>query len=319
METRANYALIGALVIAAALLTAAFVLWFGQAEFRRDYKNYDIVFDGPVSLEQGAAVRYIGIKVGEVEDIRIDRADPSKVRARIRVSREAPIRQDSTATIQLAGITGITFVQISAGSGPMLEPRPGEPVPVIPSERTLVDQIVAGGAQALGRANLTFDRINSTVLTDENLVSLSATIRNVEILTERLAADDGLIVQAGTTLDDLSRASRAFEDASRDLAQFSRSADLAVTDAGANLTRVASDMSEIADSARETLASSSAAMQSAAEIIDGPARLTFENANAVSQDLRILINRLDRMAREIERNPQGFVVGEPLPYEERRR
>jgi phospholipid/cholesterol/gamma-HCH transport system substrate-binding protein len=319
METRANYALIGALVIAAALLTAAFVLWFGQAEFRRDFKNYDIVFDGPVSLEQGAAVRYIGIKVGEVQEIRIDRADPSKVRARIRVSREAPIRRDSTATIQLAGITGITFVQISAGTGPVLEPRPGEPVPVIQSERTLVDQIVAGGAQALGRANLTFDRINSTVLTDENLAALSATIRNVEKLTEQLAADDGLIVQAGTTLEDLSRATRAFEEASRDLARFSRSADAAVIDAGASLNRVASDMSEIADSARETLTASTAAMQSAAEIIDGPARLTFENANDVSQDLRLLINRLDRMAREIERNPQGFVVGEPLPYEDRRR
>ena len=37
------------------------------------------------------------------------------------------------------------------------------------------------------------------------------------------------------------------------------------------------------------------------------------------QDLRVLINRIDRTVREIERNPQGFVVGEPLPYEEKKR
>jgi phospholipid/cholesterol/gamma-HCH transport system substrate-binding protein len=33
----------------------------------------------------------------------------------------------------------------------------------------------------------------------------------------------------------------------------------------------------------------------------------------------VLINRLDRTVREIERNPQGFIVGEPLPYEEKKR
>ena len=167
METRANYALIGALVIVATAFIAGFVLWLGQSEFQRDYKAYDIVFEGPVSLEEGAAVRYIGVKVGEVARVRIDKADPSKVRAHVRVSRETPIKVDSTASIQLAGITGITFVQISAGTGKALEARAGQPVPLIRSERTLVDQIVAGGAQALGRANLTFDGINR-ILTDEN-------------------------------------------------------------------------------------------------------------------------------------------------------
>ena len=88
METRANYAVIGAFVIVATLAVAAFVLWLGQSQFQRDYKAYDIVFEGPVSLEDGSAVRYIGIKVGEVSTVRIDRADPSKVRARILVKRD---------------------------------------------------------------------------------------------------------------------------------------------------------------------------------------------------------------------------------------
>ncbi|OYW86322.1 MAG: hypothetical protein B7Z22_06830, partial [Hyphomonas sp. 32-62-5] len=205
METRANYALIGGLVILAAALVAGFVLWLGQSEFSRDYKAYDIVFEGPVSLEEGAAVRYIGIKVGEVATVRVDRGDPSKVRARVRVSRDTPVREDSSASIQLAGITGTTFIQISAGTGRPLEARPGEPVPVIKSERTLVDQIVAGGAQALGRANLTFDNVNK-ILTDENIVSVNATLKNLEIATAKLAGDDGLIDKASVTLDKVSGA-----------------------------------------------------------------------------------------------------------------
>ena len=318
METRANYALIGVLVIIATALVAGFVLWLGQSEFQRDYKAYDIVFEGPVSLESGAAVRYIGVKVGEVASVRIDKADPSKVRAHIRVSRETPIRVDSTASIQLAGITGITFVQIAAGTGAPLEGKPGQPVPVIKSERTLVDQIVAGGAQALGRANLTFDGINR-VLTDENIVSMSNTIRNIETITAKLAADEGLIAEASATLQDVSSASRAFEDASRELETVGKSANTTIVDAGADIKTLVTDVRRVAASAQSTLEESQRAAAAVTALMEGPAVETLENTAAASQDLRVLINRLDRTVREIERNPQGFVVGEPVPYEEKRR
>ena len=318
METLANYALIGGLVLVAAAIIAGFVLWLGQSEFQRDYKAYDIVFEGPVSLEQGAAVRYIGVKVGEVATVRIDKADPSKVRAHIRVSRETPINEDSTASIQLAGITGATFVQLSAGTGKPLEAKPGQPVPVIKSERTLVDQIVAGGAQALGRANITFDGINK-ILTDENIASVSTSIKNLETITTRLASDDGLISEASATLKDVSAASNAFEVASIDLQGFGKAAETSVTGAGADLKTLVADFRTVATAATGTLEESQRAIAAATAVMEGPAAATFENTTAASQDLRVLINRLDRAVREIERNPQGFIVGEPLPYEERRK
>jgi phospholipid/cholesterol/gamma-HCH transport system substrate-binding protein len=318
METRANYALIGALVLIATALLAGFVLWLGQSEFQRDYKAYDIVFEGPVSLEEGAAVRYIGVKVGEVASVRIDKADPSKVRAHIRVSRETPIRVDSTASIQLAGITGITFVQLTAGTGAPLEGKPGQPVPIIRSERTLVDQIVAGGAQALGRANMTFDGINR-ILTDENIASMSTSIRNLETITTKLAADDGLIGEASATLKDVSAASLAFEEASLELSAAGKTANTSLTEVGTDLKTLVSDFRTVAKAATGTLEESQRAVAAATAIIEGPAATTFENTTAASQDLRVLINRIDRAVREIERNPQGFVVGEPLPYEEKRR
>lgn len=317
METRANYALIGGLVILAAFLVAGFVLWLGQSEFQRDYKAYDIVFEGPVSLEEGAAVRYIGIKVGEVATVRVDRADPSKVRARIRVSREAPIREDSSASIQLAGITGTTFIQISAGTGQLLEARPGEPVPVIRSERTLVDQIVAGGAQALGRANLTFDRVNM-ILTDENIASVSATLKNLEIASGKLAAEDGLIERATAAAADVSRAAVAIQSASAEFEEFGNSANVSLASAANDLETLVSDLRTVARSASGTLDRSSEAVAAATAIIEGPASETFQNAGLASKELRILLNRFDRILREIESNPQSLLVGEAVPYEESR-
>lgn len=317
METRANYALIGGLVILAAALVAGFVLWLGQSEFSRDYKAYDIVFDGPVSLEEGAAVRYIGIKVGEVATVRVDRSDSSKVRARVRVSRETPVREDSSASIQLAGITGTTFVQITAGTGRPLEARAGEPVPVIRSERTLVDQIVAGGAQALGRANLTFDNINK-MLTDENIASVNATLKNIEIATAKLAAEDGLIDKATAAVDDVSRAAVAFEKASAEFEEFGASADTNLAAAAEDLKILVADLRTVAKSASGTLDRSAEAVAAATAIIEGPANETFQNAGVASKELRIMLSRFDRFLRELESNPQSLLVGEAVPYEEKR-
>lgn len=317
METRANYALIGGLVILAAALVAGFVLWLGQSEFSRDYKAYDIVFDGPVSLEEGAAVRYIGIKVGEVATVRVDRGDSSKVRARVRVSRETPVREDSSASIQLAGITGTTFIQITAGTGRPLEARAGEPVPVIRSERTLVDQIVAGGAQALGRANLTFDNINK-MLTDENIASVNATLKNIEIATAKLAAEDGLIDKATAAVDNVSRAAVAFEKASVEFQEFGDSADTNLAAAAEDLKILVADLRTVAKSASGTLDRSAEAVAAATAIIEGPATETFQNAGVASKELRIMLSRFDRFLRELESNPQSLLVGEAVPYEEKR-
>lgn len=317
METRANYALIGGLVILAAALVAGFVLWLGQSEFSRDYEAYDIVFEGPVSLEEGAAVRYIGIKVGEVATVRIDRADSSKVRARIRVSRDTPVREDSSASIQLAGITGTTFIQISAGTGRALEARPGEPVPVIRSERTLVDQIVAGGAQAMSNANRTFDNINK-MLTDENIASVSATLKNIEMASASLAGEDGLIERATAAAEDVSRAAVAFEKASVEFQEFGDSADTSLAAAAEDLRILVADLRTVAQSASGTLDRSAEAVAAATSVIEGPATETFQNAGLATKELRIMLNRFDRFLRELETNPQSLLVGEAVPYEEKR-
>jgi phospholipid/cholesterol/gamma-HCH transport system substrate-binding protein len=314
METRANYALIGAFVLIAAFAVAGFVMWLGQSQFRQDFKAYDIVFDGPVSLEEGAGVRYIGIKVGEVSTVRIDRADTSKVRARIRIDRETPIRTDSTASIQLAGITGITFVQITAGTGKSLEARPGEPVPVIRAEKTQLDQLFAGGAQVLGKANRSIEKVN-LLLTDENIDSVTAIIKNLETISGALAARDGLVTQASTTLKDVSDASTRFEAASASLEKFGNTADVRIAGFADQMDGLVGDVRDVTKSAGYTITQSKRAVSAAADAIEGPATAAIQDARLASQDLRLLINRLDRIAREIEQNPQSFVTGDPAPYE----
>ena len=147
----------------------------------------------------------------------------------------------------------------------------------------------------------------------------SITIKNIESVSEQLSAGDGILGQASSTLTDVSNASIAFEIASRDLQAFGATADEKIAAFGDDMSLLIGDMREVAIASKATADESRRAVTAAADAIEGPATQTLSEARMASQDLRVLITRLDRMAREIEQNPQGFVVGDAVPYEEKRK
>lgn len=320
METRANYALIGAFVLMAAAAVIGFALWLGSSQFNRDYSVYDVIFPGPVTLEEGASVRYIGIKVGEVETVRIDRRDASMVRARLRVDRSTPVKTDSTAIIDFAGITGVTFIQINAGSddaGPLL-PAPYEDVPVIEAGETPLAALFNGGAEIVGQAGMTIDQL-STLLTDDNIVAMGEILGNVRDITSALSEDDkALIAQAIETLASLERAGDNLAVASTDMTTVAKSVDLELSSLNTELKALVSELSNATGDASDMLTESRKAVEAATLLVEGGASDTVQQTSLAAQELRVLISRIDRLTRELEQNPQGLVVGDPLPYEERR-
>ena len=90
METKANYVHAWALRPSiGALLIMMFALWLANSELEpRRIIEYDVVFSDPVrGLAEGGEVRFNGIKVGEVESLRIDpEQHQSRHRARCKVS-----------------------------------------------------------------------------------------------------------------------------------------------------------------------------------------------------------------------------------------
>src|SRR5437763_10743570 len=116
MERNANYALVG---LASTLLLVAllvFAVWLAGIR-GENYDYYDVVFQGPVrGLSQGGEVHFNGIKVGEVSKIFLDKKDPTKVVARAKVTSDVPIRVDSYGTLEPQGITGVNYIQITAGT-----------------------------------------------------------------------------------------------------------------------------------------------------------------------------------------------------------
>ena len=98
METKANYVLIGAFTLATAVFLLLFGLWAAKYSSDRDWQLYQVVFTEPVTgLTEGSSVQYNGIAVGTVERLDLDRNDPRRVIARLKVKASTPVKVDTRA------------------------------------------------------------------------------------------------------------------------------------------------------------------------------------------------------------------------------
>ena len=177
MERNANYALVGFISLGLFVGLVVFVVWLARISFSDTYSTYQVVFMGPISgLSDGGEVHFNGIKVGEVSKIGLDKTDPRKVVAVVRVTSDVPIRTDSYATLEPLGITGVTYIQITAGTAGkklLKNVTPAGQVPIIGSRASALSGLLEGGGTVLNAAVDTLNRVNR-VLSDDNIKSITA-------------------------------------------------------------------------------------------------------------------------------------------------
>ncbi len=190
METKANYLAVGAFVLLVIAGLFGFVLWLGKGEIDREVDRYVVYFRGSVSgLTDSSTVRYRGVPVGSVSDIRIDPDNSEQVRVMIEVKRDTPVKEDSVASLELQGITGLVNVQLGGGAAdsPRLEPKPGEELAVIAAAPSKLEALFEDLPQALARFTYMVERA-TFLLSDDNLAAISDTLSNFNALTGTLAA-----------------------------------------------------------------------------------------------------------------------------------
>lgn len=193
METRADYVIVGSFVLALLVCLVVAVLWFARVQFNEQSTHYDVYFSGSVSgLIHGSTVRYNGIPIGRVSDIALDPQDPRRVRVTIEVGANTVIRDDAVASLEVAGLTGGAFIEISGGSpeAPPLERTGSERYPVIASRPSGLQQVVASVPEALQRLIDLSDRL-SAVLDDRNRAAIAETLDNMRRVTAAAASHSG--------------------------------------------------------------------------------------------------------------------------------
>jgi phospholipid/cholesterol/gamma-HCH transport system substrate-binding protein len=188
MENRANTALIGAFTLLVLALAFGFIYWMARADGRTETARMRVVFTGPVSgLSAGSPVLFNGIRVGEVQRLAIDRQDPRRVIADLRVDATTPVKTDTSASVGFQGLTGVAYVELIGGSpeapGAWAEAEGG--VAVLMAERSAVQDLMSGARQLMGRADETLSAIRGLVR--DNSEAVNRSIANLETFTSALS------------------------------------------------------------------------------------------------------------------------------------
>lgn len=304
METRAHHLLIGAFMLVFIAGLFAFVIWLAQVEVDQQYKQYRVFFEGSVAgLNEGSAVRLNGIPVGTVLDISIPRDDPSKVAVLIRIESDVPIREGSTARLELQGFTGLAFLQVSGGQGDNeIAAREGEDLPEIPSERSPIQQVFEEAPNLINEAILAVANFKELMNAD-NREAFGNLLRNLETLTGAAAESSDDIRRAMAELDDTLSAIRGAAESwettaqttGRVVDQETRRAMTLLGEAAAALEAAAGEIEGLTSDVRPG--------------VDRFSNRALPEAERLLRDLRQLSDRLSRLAETLEDRPGEAIFG----------
>jgi phospholipid/cholesterol/gamma-HCH transport system substrate-binding protein len=216
METKANYVAVGAFVLTCMLGLVITLLWLSGLQYSQEFSYFQANFTGPVSgLGKGTTVRYNGIDVGRVEEVKFDPNDPQVVIATLQVQPKLGIRVDSVISIESEGLTGGSYVEITGGkkNAALLVPQEGQKYPVIKSSPSMLQKLAKGAPQLLEKLNEAADRLNR-VLSADNQKAFARILANLDRTTSMLAdrSDD-----LNSTLVNLSATSKTLPGTVADL------------------------------------------------------------------------------------------------------
>jgi phospholipid/cholesterol/gamma-HCH transport system substrate-binding protein len=304
MERNANYALVGLISSILFVGLLVFVVWLAGNGLSRKLDKYNIIFQGPVrGLSQGAEVHFNGIKVGDVSRIYLDPKNATLVVAEAKVTSDVPIRSDSFATLEPQGITGVNYIQISAGTPSkhlLKDITPEGQIPIIPTKRDALSDLLAGGGYVIQRAVETLDRVNR-VLSDENIKTFSATLTDVESVTAELKKRKAIIDDAQKTLQDA-------DQAVAQIRTLAKSSDTLVNGDGkraiSKLADAATEIQGTAKDLRETIAK-----------LKGPtvdfATTSLPQLTTALISLQRATEHVDQAITELQNNPRGILTKAP--------
>ena len=314
MEIRASYLTVGAVVLALIAALAAFSVWLVRADVDRDMARYEIAFSGSVSgLPPGGQVLYRGIPVGRVAEIRIDPDDVESVLVAVDIDRGTPIKEDTIATLEFQGLTGIAYVQLRGGTqaSARLDPD-AEPTPRIASRPSAVERLFESSPELLARAVALVDRL-SLLLTDENLEAVAGTLRNVETVTATVAARsdsiDTALGGAAAMTGAVQQTSEEVRSLASDLRQLAGRVDSQVEGVSGDLIATLAELQGAAASLTGAAGQLEQVLGQLEEPIDDFAATGLYEFTQLVGETRLLVAALSRITKEFERDPAGFLIG----------
>ena len=315
MERKAHYALIGTFVLVSLTALLAFTAWLSDAQFDKKYDNYEISFRGGVQgLSEGTEVRFNGLKVGDITELRIDPNDNNSVIVDIQVESNTPVDFESIGRMEPLGLTGLNYIQIIPG-GPnsrLIKNSKDKDPFRLKGEASRIDLLLGSGGTVMESSQAALARINA-VMTPEAIMDFHEILNNLKVITNNF-------VDLKVDPEIFNRTMQSIEQASSDVSLAADAVDLAAKDFDVlieNDVRTVLDRSKISmEKLDKTLVAIEALSKNSNQLItdgrDAINRLSNSGLTDLEEtidSIRRAVLGLESILINFEQNPAAFIVG----------
>jgi len=300
METRASYVVVGAFALLIVTGSLLFVLWAAK-NAKGDLRTCEVIFNQSVSgLSVGSSVLLEGVRIGQVSAIKFSADTPGRVIVYVLVSADAPIRQNSQATLEPQGVTGVSAVAISSGSvdSPMLAGVQGV-IARIPSRPSRLQEIMNSVPSIMASLDNMVSRAND-LISPENSEAFGKLLSSVTEIAETLAQHK----------ESISKGFAGFGDAGESFAASGKRLDALIASANTLVDKDFRNAAQSIDRAATRIDDTMTIMEPGLKRFS---RDSLEELNRVLEEARRLMVYLSSLVQKFEGDPRRFLLGNPVP------
>ena len=284
MNSKVNYTLVGTFVLLLGLAFVVIVVWLSTGLSTKHYNYYYVVTSESVSgLSVQSPVKYNGLQVGYVANIALNDRDPSQVKLLLAVDSSVPIHENTTAQIEVQGLTGVGFMGLRGGT-------PDSPLLVV-KNKTEKYPTIATRPSLFTRLDVTLSLLSTKLneiasamqsITDKpNQIALHNSLMNIATITQSVANNTQHLNHTLSNLDLITQ----------NAMQASKTLPLVVDDAKISFQQISRTMQQ----GQKTLANIS-------NNVTPQLQITLQNIANLTQ-------KLSNFSSELEQNPAILIHG----------
>lgn len=314
MEPKVNYILVGSFVAFLGTAVLVGIMWLGKTDYRGSYDRYEThMRESVAGLSVDSTVKYRGVDVGRVKAIALNPNNPEEVLLTMDIVRGTPIKTDTIAILETQGLTGLATINLTGGSRDalLLQAQTGQAYPVIKTGPSLffrLDEAVSRLLSEEGLAQLLVDLDSAAkgaakVLDEDNRILLKRTIKDLSDVAQTVATHKTQIEQS------LNGAARSADN----LVKLTTSLNEQVPTLLAGLNKSVAALGTATDELARTSKTVGTVVNEARPELQQFTRRTLPEAGQLVTELRQLTGTLNRVARELEREPSSLVFGRKTP------
>jgi paraquat-inducible protein B len=337
MGKRANPAIVGAFVVGAVVLAVVGVALFGSGRLFRTTYEYVLYFTGDVNgLKVGAPVKFKGVEVGAVKDVRLNVSETNVSDSAARLGAAGTFRIpviieiDQDALTQKGGhvkpdpetlkllidhglraqmamesfVTGLLYVKLDMqpGSELRLVDDPSVRYVEIPTLPTPLEEVQMQAAEFFAKLKEAdvkglVDDLASTVAGFDRLVNSPKLNETLDTLPAIARNLDAAIVRLDATLASVGEVARSFDQ---------------------KIDPLAASLESTAKDAAGTMRAATSTLNNADVVLQPNSPVMFQLGRTLA-DLAEAAQAIRRFAEDLERNPSLLVRGRAVPEEEEER